>query len=161
MSEKSIKLLNQGLADELWAVHQYMYFHVHCDDQGYDLLAGLFKRTAIAEMHHIEEFAERILFLGGDVEMKASHEVEDIRDLRGMLEKALEMEQGAVKTYNASANESSANSDAGSRKIFEDLVTDEEGHADAFDTELGHLDRYGEQYLALQSIERAKSLAEG
>jgi len=60
------------------AVHQYMYFHFHCDDQGYDLLAGLFKKTAIEEMLHIERIAERILFLKGEVEMKASAEVEKV-----------------------------------------------------------------------------------
>ena len=49
MHENSIKLLNTAVADELAAVHQYMYYHFHCDDQGYDLLAGLFKRTAIEE----------------------------------------------------------------------------------------------------------------
>lgn len=31
-----------------------MYCHFHCDDQGYDLLAGLFKRTAIEEVLHID-----------------------------------------------------------------------------------------------------------
>ena len=41
MHEKSIELLNGVVADELSAIHQYMYFHFHCDDQGYDLLAGL------------------------------------------------------------------------------------------------------------------------
>ena len=46
MHKESIKLLNKAAADELYAVHQYMYFHFHCDDQGYDLLASLFKRTA-------------------------------------------------------------------------------------------------------------------
>lgn len=161
MHEKSIQLLNRGVADEMWAVHQYMYFHFHCDDQGYDLLAGLFRQTAIAEMKHVEEFAERILFLGGKVEMKASHDVEDIHDVHGMLQKALEMEQGAVHDYNGAANECSANADAASRKIFEDLVSDEEGHADAFQTQLEHLDKFGEQFLALQSIERTKNLAGG
>ena len=34
MYEKSIELLNRAVADELSAVHQYMYFHFHCDDQG-------------------------------------------------------------------------------------------------------------------------------
>jgi len=57
------------------AVHQYMYFHFHCDDQGYDLLAGLFKRTAIEEMLHIERIAERILFLKDEVEMKIENEL--------------------------------------------------------------------------------------
>jgi len=40
-----------------------MYFHFHCDDQEFDLPAGLFKRTAIEEMLHVEQPAERILFL--------------------------------------------------------------------------------------------------
>ena len=30
--EKSIELLNRAVADELTAVHQYMYFHFYCDD---------------------------------------------------------------------------------------------------------------------------------
>jgi bacterioferritin len=158
---KSIKLLNQGLADEMWAVHQYMYFHFHCDDQGYDLLADLFKKTAIGEMAHVEEFAERILFLGGKVEMKASHEVADVHDARGMVEKAMEMEQAAVRDYNKFANECSANADAASRMIFEHLVGDEEGHYDAFQTILEQMDRFGEQFLALQAIERTRNLAGG
>ena len=63
MHERSIELLNKAIADEMLAVHQYMYFHFLCDDQGYDLLAGLFKKTAIEEMIHVERLAERILFL--------------------------------------------------------------------------------------------------
>ena len=62
MHEKSIELLNRAVADELLAVHQYMYFHFHCDDQGYELLSALFRRTAIEEMMHVETLAERILF---------------------------------------------------------------------------------------------------
>jgi bacterioferritin (cytochrome b1) len=64
------------VADELAAVHQYMYFHFHLDDQGFAPLAKLFKRTAIAEMGHVEALAERILFLKGDVPMKAAAPVE-------------------------------------------------------------------------------------
>ena len=82
MHEKSVELLNKAIADELYAVHQYMYFHFHCEDQGYDLLAGLFIRTAIEEMGHIELCAERILFLGGEVEMVAAEEVKKIHITR-------------------------------------------------------------------------------
>jgi bacterioferritin len=42
MYEKSIALLNCAVASELSAVHQYMYFHFHCDDQGIELLSSLF-----------------------------------------------------------------------------------------------------------------------
>ena len=66
MYAKSIELLNRAVGDELTAVHQYMYFHFHCEDQGLDLLSALFFRTAIEEMQHVERCAERILFLGGE-----------------------------------------------------------------------------------------------
>jgi bacterioferritin len=161
MYEKSIKLLNNVVADELAAVHQYMYFHFHCDDQGYDLLAGLFKKTAIEEMMHVEKAAERILFLKGEVEMKPSEEVKKILDVRQMLEKAANMEAGSIKDYNTWANECSQNADSASRKIFEELVMDEERHYDQYTNEMDNLDKFGEKYLALQSIERSKKLSGG
>jgi bacterioferritin len=161
MYEKSIELLNKAVADELAAVHQYMYFHFHCEDQGYELLAGLFIKTAIEEMEHIERCAERILFLGGDVEMVPSESVKKIQDVEQMLEMGRQMESGSVKDYNLWANECSANADAGSRKVFEGLVDDEERHYDQYDTEKQNLNRFGDRYLALQSIEKSKSMAAG
>ena len=161
MHEKSIELLNKALADELSAVHQYMFFHFHCDDQGYDLLAGLFKKTAIEEMGHVERLAERILFLDGEVEMVTAMEVQKIHDVRKMLELARKMEEGSTKDYNVWANECSANADSASKKVFEDLVEDEERHFDQYDTEMENIDKFGERYLALQSIERSKNIASG
>lgn len=159
MHEKSIILLNKAVADELSAVHQYMYFHFHCDDQGYDLLAGLFKKTAIDEMLHVERLAERILFLKGEVEMKIKDEVQKITDVKEMLKKASKMEEESAKEYNIWANECSANADSVSKKLFEDLVTEEERHFDQYDTELENMAKFGDNYLALQSIERSKTRA--
>jgi bacterioferritin len=161
MHEQSVELLNKAVADELSAVHQYMYFHFHCDDQGYDLLAGLFKQTAIEEMLHIERLAERILFLKGEVEMVASAQVEQIHEVEKMLQLAKKMEEESATTYNQWANECGANADSVSKKLFEDLVADEERHFDQYDTELENMDKFGDRYLALQSIERSKSRAAG
>ncbi len=161
MHQKSIELLNKAVADELTAVHQYMYFHFHCDDQGFDLLAGLFKQTAIEEMLHIERIAERILFLKGEVEMKVSKGVNKIHDVKKMLEKSTQMEQSSAGDYNLWANECGANADSVSKKLFEDLVTDEERHFDQYDTELDNLAKFGDRYLALQSIERSKNRTAG
>jgi bacterioferritin len=36
---------------------------------------------------------------------------------------------------------------------------DEERHFDQFDTEMDNLDRFGDNYLALQSIERSKTIS--
>lgn len=161
MKEKSIELLNKAVADELSAVHQYMYFHFHCDDLGYDLLSNLFRRTAIEEMMHVEKLAERILFLKGEVEMKPAHEVEKITDVKKMLEKGAEMETGSVKDYNEWANECSRNADSATKKLFETLVDDEERHYDQYDKETENLVKFGDNYLALQSIERSKTIGAG
>jgi bacterioferritin len=71
------------------------------------------------------------------------------------------MEEQSAKDYNLWANECSANADAGSRKVFEGLVGDEERHFDQYDTEMENINKYGERYLALQSIERSKSISAG
>lgn len=159
MHEKSIELLNKAVQDEMSAVHQYMYFHFRCDDLGLDPLSLLFKQTAIEEMLHVERLAERILFLKGEVEMFAANPVKKIHDVREMLKTGTDMEQGSVRDYNRWANECSANADSVSKKLFEDLVLDEERHYDQFDTELENLARYGDSYLALQSIERSKTVS--
>ena len=161
MKEKSIELLNKAVADELTAVHQYMYFHFHCDDLGYDLLAGLFKKTSIEEMQHVEMLAERILFLKGDVELKASGEVKKIHDVGEMLDLAADMETKSADDYNKWANECAANADSVSKTLFETLVQDEERHFDQYDVEMDNMKRFGTNYLALQSIERSKNIASG
>jgi bacterioferritin len=161
MHEKSIELLNKAVGDEISAVHQYMYFHFHCDDQGFDPISNLFRKTAIEEMGHVERCAERILFLNGEVEMVASMEVKKIHDVKEMLELARQMEEGSVKDYNLWANECAKNADAATKKVFEGLVDDEERHYDQYDQEVINIEKYGERYLALQSIERSRNLGGG
>jgi len=151
----SIDLLNKAVADELQAVHQYMYFHFHLDDQGFSPLAGLFKRIAVQEMGHVERLAERILFLKGDVKMELAAPVEQITDAEKMVARAAEMEDESAADYNKWALECSANADSASKQIFEGLVGEEEGHFDIFDKQLDHIKRFGPSYLALQSFEEA------
>jgi bacterioferritin len=161
MREKSIELLNKAVADELSAIHQYMYFHFHCDDQGYDLLAALFRRTAIEEMGHVERFAERILFLKGDVGMNATSEVKPVQDVTEMLKTATQMEQQSIEDYNRWAIDCGNAADAITKQLFESVIADEERHFDQFDTEFDNLKKFGEKYLVLQSMERSRATAAG
>ena len=153
MHEKSIELLNAAIADEIAAIHQYMYFHFRLDDLGYAPLANLLKQTAIEEMQHAEMIAERILFLGGEVNMKVGREVEYIHDADAMLEKARSLEEESIQMYNKFAVACMQHADSGSKKLFEDLVAAEEGHWDQFDLQSDHVKRFGEQYLALQGFQ--------
>jgi bacterioferritin len=152
---KSIDLLNKGVADELQAVHQYMYWHFHLDDQGLGPLSGMFRRVAIQEMGHVEQLAERILFLKGDVNMVPAGPVERVTDPEAVVKRAAEMEHEAVGIYNAYAIQSSQNADAVSKQMFELLVGDEERHFAEFDKQLDNIKRFGLSYLALQSFNTA------
>jgi bacterioferritin len=78
-----------------------------------------------------------------------------------MLEQARSMEEGSARDYNLWANECAANADAVTKKLFEQLVADEERHFDQYDVELENIRKFGDRYLALQSIERSKSLSVG
>ncbi len=149
---QSIQLLNQAVADELQAVHQYMYFHFHLDDQGFGPLSMLFKRIAIMEMGHIELLAERILFLKGDVEMVPAGPVEKITEPEAVLAKAMAMEEDGVITYNKAALECASLADSASKQLFEQLVKDEETHYDQYEKQLDNVKRFGPSYLALQSF---------
>ena len=149
---KSIQLLNQAVADELQAVHQYMYFHFHLDDQGFAPLSLLFKRIAIQEMGHVEVLAERILFLKGDVEMVPAGPIEQIHDAEAMLVKVMAMEEDGVRAYNEAAMACAADADSASKQLFEQLVRDEESHYDQYEKQRDNIKRFGPSYLALQSF---------
>ena len=153
-----IELLNKAVKDELAAIHQYLYFHFHCQDQGFDLLANLFKRTAIEEMQHLEKLAERILFLKGDVEMQAAKEVEKFKTVGDMLMLAAKMEANGITSHNVAAKECTVHSDAISRQLFESLAAEEEKHYDQHQREVENIKNFGDHYLALQSIERSKKI---
>jgi bacterioferritin len=159
-AKKSIELLNMAVADELHAVHQYMYWHFHLDDQGFGPLATLIRRIAIVEMGHIERIAERILFLKGDVDMVPAGQVQRITEPEAILGKAAQMEQAAVDMYNGFALKCNENVDSASKQLFESLVTDEEGHFDEFDKQLDNIKRFGPSYLALQSFGSAPTESE-
>lgn len=160
--KRSVELLNKAVAEELLSVHQYMYYHFHCDDRGYEPLAAIFKRISIAEMIHVEKLAERILFLKGDVVMKLAGPVkpvklENLKKVEEMLTVARGLEDESVADYNKWANLAASYSDSGTKTLFEGIIKEEEAHYDIFDTELDNLTTFGDSYLSLQAIDRSKA----
>ena len=157
---RSIELLNTALDNEIAASLQYVYFHVHCEDRGYRPLARFFKRASIEEMKHIEEIAERVLYLGGDISMNTSFETKQVADVTEMLKLALQLEQMTVDRYNAWAKECADLKDAVTYKLFRDLLIQEEKHLDHFRTELDNMRKYGNEYLMLQSADNIRHITE-
>ena len=81
----SIDLLNDAVGKEIATSLQYMYFHTHFEDDRYQYLSKIMREISIAEMRHIEEFSDRIMFLQGDVDMNASFRTKQVTDAKEML----------------------------------------------------------------------------
>ena len=155
----SIDLLNDAVGKEIATSLQYMYFHTHFEDARYRYLSRIMREISIAEMRHIEEFADRILFLEGDVEMNPSFRTRQITDVKEMLRMAMQLEQSTIETYNEASRIASEHKDAVTHKMFQEIIAEEEQHLDTFRTELQNLLDYGEEYLALQSVAGSKHTA--
>ncbi len=164
--EKSIELLNRAVSLEIETVFQYLYFHFHCEDRGYDNLAKLFRTTSITEMEHIDMLADRIIYLKGDVIMKPEKNItylpkdsngDTILNVDEVLKLANQMEQRAIESYNQWAAICSQEEDSTTKRLFERLIEIEENHQDTFDTEGDNYKKFGDTYLALQSIQRARA----
>ena len=142
----SIDLLNDAVGKEIATSLQYMYFHTHFEDDRYQYLSKIMREISIAEMRHIEEFSDRIMFLQGDVDMNASF-------------RTMQLEQSTIDSYNEASRIAAEHKDAVTHKMFQDIIVEEEEHLDTFRTELQHMLDYGEEYLALQSAAGSKHTA--
>ena len=157
--QKSIDRLNQAIGKEIATTLQYLYFHVHFEDDGYEYFSKMMKQTSITEMFHTDKIADRILFLQGDVDMNASFRTRQVTDVKDMLRLALQLEQSTIDSYNEASRIASEHKDAVTHKMFQDIIAEEEQHLDTFRTELQNVLDYGEEYLALQSAAGSKHAA--
>ncbi|MDE5579148.1 MAG: bacterioferritin [Alistipes sp.] len=155
----SIDLLNGAVGKEIATTLQYMYFHTRFEDARYQYLSRIMREISIAEMRHIEEFADRILFLEGDVDMNPSFRTRRIVDPKEMLRFAMQLEQSTIDSYNEASRIAAEQKDAVTHKMFQDIIAEEEEHFDTFRTELQNLLDYGDDYLALQSVAASKHTA--
>src|SRR3990172_6424507 len=93
-----IDALNQARADEMMAIVQYMGHHYTASGMESPAVIDLFKKTAIAEMRHADDLAERINYLGGEPTTKPSP-VTTGGDLKKMIEDDLAAENRAIASY--------------------------------------------------------------
>ena len=115
----SIDLLNDAVGKEIATSLQYMYFHTHFEDDRYQYLSKIMREISIAEMRHIEEFSDRIMFLQGDVDMNASFRTKQVTDAKEMLRLAMQLEQSTIDSYNEASRIAAEHKDAVTHKMFQ------------------------------------------
>jgi bacterioferritin len=140
----SIDNLQTALAMELTAVHQYL-LHAHVlEDWGLDLLAEKMRAEMDEELGHAGGFIDRILFLGGTPRLEPAKPPKRAESLKALFESDRAEEKEAIAFYTRAARAAFEADDIGTRKLFESIVTDEEGHWEWLDLQLELLRKMGE-----------------
>lgn len=142
--------LNTGLKMEMTAQAQYMLHSRLLADWGFTALSAKMSEEAEEERGHAERFMDRILFLEGTPH-PAMDDIRATKSIKEMFKTDLADEEEAVRYYTEAYQACNEAGDIGSQTVFRDLILDEEGHADWLRTELGLMEKIGEQnYLQLQ-----------
>ncbi len=141
---KTMANLQKAILMELGAVHQYQ-LHAHVlADWGLDKLAEKMREEVAEEMTHADSFIERLIFLGGEPSLSMQTPITPAADLKSLFAADLKDEREAINFYSEAARQAEEDRDIGSKKLFEDIVLDEEGHMDWLDNQLKLIARMGE-----------------
>jgi len=125
MSKKIIDVLNEDRAYELAAIIQYMGHHYEAEGLESPAVIEIFKKTSIDEMKH------------GGTPVQKPTEIVRGGDLTKMIKDDLAAENGAIKRYKDHIKLCEQESDPTTRLMLEQILSDEEGHADTWETTLG------------------------
>ncbi len=146
-----VELLNDALTFELTVTDTYFLHARMLDNWGLPKLGKVFYDLSIDEMRDADELINRILLFDGHPNVQRLNAIQVGETAGEMLQLAFDSEKAAVAQFNASAQECHDLGDHGTAAVFEEMVRDEEKHADWFEAQLDAIERVGlQQYLAQQ-----------
>ena len=146
-----IQHLNKALYNELIAINQYFLHSRMFGNWGLKELAKHEYEESIDEMKHADRLIERILFLDGLPNLQNLGKLMIGQTPREALECDLKLEYLAVPDLKAGIVDCERLGDYVSRELLEDILESEEEHIDWLETQLGLIERVGEQNY-LQSM---------
>lgn len=151
VSPRVVELLNSALTFELTVTNTYFLHARMLDNWGFAKLGKVYYDLSIDEMKDADALIARILMFDGHPNVQKLNPITVGENAEEMLQLALDSEKAAVAQFNSSAEECHTLGDHGTAAVFEQMVQDEEEHADWFESQLDAVERVGlAQYLAQQ-----------
>lgn len=148
--KKVIDVLNEALATEIVCVLRYKYHHYMAKGIHANSVAAEFLEHANEEQGHADRIAERITQLEGTPNfspaglLTRSHsEYVEGEDLVDMIKEDLVAERIAIESYSEIVR-FLGNDDPTTRRLMEDILANEEEHAEDMSTLLEELGKKGE-----------------
>ncbi|OFX24001.1 MAG: bacterioferritin [Anaeromyxobacter sp. RBG_16_69_14] len=150
-SQKVVDLLNNVLTNELTAISQYFLHARMCENWGYERLWHKFRDESIDEMKHADEVIERILYLEGLPNLQKLGNINVGQTVDEQLKLDLALEAEAIPVLNNGIELCRAEGDNGTADLLEDILEDEEEHANWLEAQANLIKQAGLQnYLAEQ-----------
>ncbi|SFX54591.1 bacterioferritin [Thermoactinomyces sp. DSM 45891] len=119
--------LNEDLAHELGAIHQYIYNASTVSGLARLTLKDFFLTEAQDEMLHAQYLAEKIATLGGDPILTAPP-VQITHDVKGMLQITLQAEVDTIARYIKRMEQAEALQEIELKLKLEDMIANETNH---------------------------------
>ena len=148
---RAIEFLNEQLTAELTAINQYFLHAKMQENWGYTTLAAHTRAESLDEMRHAEVLTDRILFLEGLPNFQRLFALRIGESVPEQFQCDLQIEVEAVDRLRRGIEYMRSIGDVTSAKIFEEILADEEHHIDYLETQLGLIEKLGEQ-LYLQNV---------
>ncbi|GAB2507314.1 bacterioferritin [Lysobacter humi (ex Lee et al. 2017)] len=149
---KVIEFLNRALYNELTAINQYFLHAKMLKNWGFKELADHEYHESIDEMKHADKLSERILFLDGLPNFQALGKLRIGENVRELLGCDLALEYEALPVLREAIVHCEQVGDFVSRQLFADILDSEEEHIDWIETQLGLMDRVGDQNYLLTKM---------
>ena len=145
-----VKLLNESLATEIVCVLRYKYHYYMASGINAKSVAAEFLEHANEEQGHADRIAERITQLEGKpnfspegLSSRSHSDYVEGEDLADMIKENLVAERIAIDTYR-DIIQYLGNDDPTTRRMMEEILANEEEHAEDMSTLLEHLGKKGE-----------------
>jgi bacterioferritin len=146
-----LALLNDLLAGELTATHQYMLHARMCENWGYERLFHKIHDESRDELGHADRLIERVLYLEGDPDVQRLGKVAPGTTVPEQLSLDYDLEKGVVTALNRGIELCRKAGDNGTAELLEDLLEATEEHAHWLESQLTLIRQVGVQnYLAEQ-----------
>ncbi|MFH1220326.1 MAG: ferritin-like domain-containing protein [Candidatus Eisenbacteria bacterium] len=130
-SKKLMGMLNMAIAREIQVAVQYMWQHVQWSGVKHFAVKDELKSVAVQEMKHAETIAERLYYFGGIPTTKPDP-IFVGKTLKEMIARDKKDEESAIKLYKQIIEVARKDGDEVTRLMFENILSDEEGHHDTF-----------------------------
>ena len=143
VSPRIVELFNEALSLELTIVNTYFLNARMLDNWGFPRLGKVFYDLSIDEMKDADSLIQRVLMFDGHPNVQRLNSIAIGQTTQEVLSLALAGEKAAVAQFNAAAQECRDLGDHGSASIFDEMVRDEEEHADWFEAQIAAIELTG------------------